>query len=100
MSEPTGTGLWMRAKEAALPISLTYALVFLGLWFILIPAGLAFDIWAFYAFGLVATVAVSLLTRRIYRQTVLERGDGYCVLRIEYVPWLNRARAKSTADTE
>ena len=100
MSEPTETGPWTRAKQAALPISLTYALVFLGLWFILIPAGLAFNIWAFYAFGLVATVVVGLLTRRVYRQTVLERGDGYCVLRIDYVPWINRARAESTGDPE
>jgi hypothetical protein len=38
---------------------------------------------------------VGLLTRRGYRQVVLERGDGYCVLRIDYLPWLNRARAKS-----
>jgi len=99
MTEPTETGLWARAMEAALPISLTYALVFLGLWFILIPAGLAINIWAFYAFGLAATVLVGLLTRRLYRQTVLERGDGYCVLRVDYMPWLNR-RAKSPRDTE
>jgi hypothetical protein len=102
MTEPSGTSSWTKLKEAALPISLTYGLVFLGLWFILIPAALTVSIWGFYAFGLVAAVVVGLLTRRFYRQVVLERGDGYCVLRIDYVPWLNRARAKSeaTADSE
>jgi hypothetical protein len=98
MSEASETGLWTRAKEAALPISLTFGLVFLGLWFILIPAGLALGIWAFYALGLAAAVVVGLLTRRFYRQVVLERGDGYCVLRIDYMPWANRARA--TGDNE
>jgi len=94
MSEPNESGVWTRITDAALPISLTYALVFLGLWFILIPAGLAFNIWAFYAFGLVATVAVGLLTRRLYRQVVLERGDGYCVLRVDYLPWRSRRRPR------
>jgi hypothetical protein len=85
-----------------MPIWLTYALIFLGSWFILLPAGLAFGVWYFYGFGLVFTVVVGLLTRRYYRQVTLEQGEGYSVIRLEYLPWLNRARARSqaTGDSE
>ena len=102
MSEPTETSLLTRAKRADLPISLNYALIFLGLWFILLPAGLAVGIWYFYGFGFVFMVVVGLLTRRYYRQVTLEQGEGYSVIRLEYLPWVNRARARSraTGDTE
>ena len=85
-----------------MPIWLTYALLFLGLWFILLPAGLALGVWYFYGFGLVFTVVIALLTRRYYRQVTLDQGEGYSVVRLEYLPWLKRARAKSqaTGDTE
>ena len=102
MSEPTETSLLTKAKRADLPISLNYALIFLGVWFILLPAGLAVGVWYFYGFGLVFTVVVGLLTRRYYRQVTVDQGEGYSVIRLEYLPWLNRARAKSqaTGDTE
>ena len=102
MTEPTETGLLTKAKRADMPIWLTYALIFLGSWFILLPAGLALGVWYFYGFGLVFTVVVGLLTRRYYRQVTLEQGEGYSVIRLEYLPWLNRARARSqaTGDTE
>ncbi len=102
MSEPAESSLWTKAKRADLPISLNYALIFLGLWFILLPAGLALGIWYFYGFGLVLTVVVGLLTRRYYRQVTLDQGEGYSVIRLEYLPWVNRARARSqaTGDTE
>jgi hypothetical protein len=102
MSEPTETSLWTKAKRADTPIWLTYALLFLGLWFILLPAGLALGVWYFYGFGLMFTVVIAFLTRRYYRQVTLEHGEGYSVIRLEYLPWLNRARAKSpaTGDTE
>ena len=45
MSEPGETSLWTKAKRADLPISLNYALIFLGLWFILLPAGLPLGVW-------------------------------------------------------
>jgi hypothetical protein len=95
MSEPTETSLWTKAKRADLPIWLNYALIFLGLWFILLPAGLALGVWYFYGFGFVFTVLIAFLTRRYYRQVTLEQGEGYSVIRLEYLPWLNRARAKS-----
>ena len=102
MSEPTETSLWTKAKRADMPIWLTYALLFLGLWFILLPAGLALGVWYFYGLGLVLTVVIALLTRRYYRQVTLDQGEGYSVIRLEYLPWLNRTRAKSqtTGDTE
>ena len=102
MSEPTEASLWTKAKRADMPIWLTYALIFQGAWFILLPAGLALGVWYFYGFGLVLTVVVGLLTRRYYRQVTLEQGEGYSVIRLEYLPWLNRARAESRAagDTE
>ena len=85
MSEPAETSLWTKAKRADLPISLNYALIFLGLWFILLPAGLALGVWYFYGFGLVLTVVVGLLTRRYYRQVTLDQGEGYSVIRLEYL---------------
>ena len=102
MSEPTDTSLWARAMRADLPIWLNYALIWLGLWFILLPAGLALGVWYFYGFGFVVAVVIAFLTRRYYRQVTLEQGEGYSVIRLEYVPWVNRARAKSaaTGDTE
>ncbi len=102
MSEPTETSLLTKAKRADLPISLNYALLFLGLWFILLPAGLALGVWYFYGFGFVFTVVVGLLTRRYYRQVTIDQGEGYSVIRLEYLPWVNRAREKSqaTGDTE
>jgi hypothetical protein len=102
MSEPTEAGLWTKAKRADLPIWLNYALIFLGLWFILLPAGLALGVWYFFGLGFVFAVVIGLLTRRYYRQVTLEQGEGYSVIRLEYVPWINRARARSQArdDTE
>ena len=102
MSELTETSLWTKAKRADLPIWLNYALISLGLWFILLPAGLAIGVWYFYGFGFVLTVVIAFLTRRYYRQVTLEQGEGYSVIRLEYLPWLNRARAKSqaTGDTK
>ena len=102
MREPTETSLWTKAMRADLPIWLSYGLISLGLWFILLPAGLALGVWYFYGFGLVLTVVIALLTRRYYRQVTLEQGEGYSVVRLEYLPWVNRARAKShsTGDTE
>jgi hypothetical protein len=102
MSEPTETSLWTKAKQADLPIWLNYSLIFLGSWFILLPAGLALGVWYFYGFGFVITVVIALLTRRYYRQVTLEQGEGYSVIRLEYLPWLNRARADAevTGDTE
>jgi hypothetical protein len=97
MTEPSETSLLTKAKRADMPIWLTYALIFLGSWFILLPAGLALGVWYFYGFGLVLTVVVGLLTRRYYRQVTLEQGEGYSVIRLEYLPWLNRARARSRA---
>ena len=96
------TSLWTKAKRADLPIWLNYALIFLGLWFILLPAGLALGVWYFYGSGFVITVVIALLTRRCYRQVTLEQGEGYSVIRLEYLPWLNRARANAevTGDTE
>lgn len=98
MTEPTEPGFVTRLKRADLPISLNYALIFLGLWFILLPAGLALGIWYFYGLGLLFTVVVGLLTRRYYRQVTVEQGEGYSVIRLEYLPWLDRARA--ARDTE
>jgi len=102
MSEPIETSLWTKAKRADLPIWLNYALIFLGLWFILLPAGLALGVWYFYGFGFVVTGVIALLTRRYYRQVTLEQGEGYSVIRLEYLPWLDRARANAevTGDTE
>jgi hypothetical protein len=97
MSEPTETGLWTKAMRADLPIWLNYALIFLGLWFILLPAGLALGVWYFFGFGFVFAFVIALLTRRYYRQVTLEQGEGYSVIRLEYVPWINRARARSQA---
>ena len=97
MSEPAETSLWTRAKRADMPISLAYALIFLGSWFILLPAGLALGVWYFYGAGLVLTVVVGLLTRRYYRQVTLEQGEGYSVIRLEYLPWIERARERSHA---
>jgi hypothetical protein len=102
MSEPIETSLWTKAKRADLPIWLNYALIFLGLWFILLPAGLALGVWYFYGFGFVVTGVIALLTRRYYRQVTLEQGEGYSVIRLEYLPWLDRARANAEVrgDTE
>ena len=97
MTEPTETGLLAKAKRADLPIWLNYAIIFLGLWFILLPAGLALGVWYFYGLGWVLAVVVGLLTRRYYRQVTLDQGEGYSVIRLEYLPWFNRARAKSQA---
>jgi hypothetical protein len=97
MSVPSETSLLTRAKRADLPISLNYALVFLGCWFILLPAGLALGVWYFYALGLALTVLIGLLTRRYYRQVTVEQGAGYSVIRLEYLPWLDRAQAPSPA---
>jgi hypothetical protein len=85
MSEPIETSLWTKAKRADLPIWLNYALIFLGLWFILLPAGLALGVWYFYGFGFVVTGVIALLTRRYYRQVTLEQGEGYSVIRLEYL---------------
>lgn len=102
MSEPTETSRWTKAKRADLPIWLNYALISLGLWFILLPAGLALGVWYFYGLGFVVTGVIALLTRRYYRQVTVEQGEGYSVIRLEYLPWVNRARAESqaTGDTE
>ena len=97
MSEPAETSLWTKAKRADLPIWLNYALITLGLWFILLPAGLALGVWYFYGLGFVLSVAIALLTRRYYRQVTVEQGEGYSVIRLEYLPWVNRARAESQA---
>lgn len=102
MTEPTEPGLLTRAKRADMPIWLTYALLFLGVWFILLPAGLAVGVWYFYGLGLVLTVVIGLLTRRYYRQVTLDQGEGYSVIRLEYRPWVDRAHPESrpTGDTE
>jgi hypothetical protein len=98
MSDPTETGRWTRLKQADLPISLNYALIFLGLWFILLPAGLAVGVWWFYGAGVVLTVVVGALTHRYYRQVTVEQGEGYSVIRLEYLPWVNRARANAPVE--
>jgi len=46
---------------------------------------------------LLFTVVVGLLTRRYYRRVTLDQGEGYSVIRLEYLPWVNRARARSRA---
>jgi hypothetical protein len=72
------------------------------LWFILLPAGLAVGVWYFYGVGIALAIVIAFLTRRYYRQVTLEQGDGYSVIRLEYLPWVNRAPAESqaTGDTE
>ena len=100
MSDATETSRWTRLKQADLPISLNYALIFLGLWFILLPAGLAVGIWWFYGVGVVLTVVVGALTHRYYRQITLEQGEGYSVIRLEYLPWVYRARANAAGEQE
>jgi hypothetical protein len=102
MSEPTETSRWTKAMRADLPIWLNYALIFLGLWFILLPAGLALGVWYFYGLGFVFAVVIGLLTRRYYRQVTIDQGEGYSVVRLEYLPWVNRARenSRATGDTE
>ena len=102
MSEPTEPSRWTKAKRADLPIWLNYALITLGLWFILLPAGLALGVWYFYGLGFVFMAVVVLLTRRYYRQVTVEQGEGYSVIRLEYLPWVDRARAASqaTGDTD
>src|SRR5215211_7471434 len=97
MSKPPETGLFAKAMRADLPIALNYALIVLGLWFILLPAGLALGVWYFYGLGVVFLVVVGLLTRRYYRQVTVDQGEGYSVIRLEYLPWVNRARAESQA---
>jgi len=100
MSDPTEIGRWTRLKQADVPISLNYALIFLGLWFILLPAGLAVGAWYFYGLGFALAVVIALLTRRYYRQVTVEQGEGYSVIRLEYLPWVDRARANAPGEQE
>ena len=97
MSDPTEIGRWTRLKQADVPISLNYALIFLGLWFILLPAGLAVGVRWFYGVGFVLSVVIGALTHRYYRQVTVEQGEGYSVIRLEYLPWVERARDRAEA---
>jgi hypothetical protein len=96
ISEPTEASRWTKAKRADVPIWLSYALIFLGLWFILVPAGLALGVWYFYGVGFGLTVVVGLLTDR-YRQETVEQGEGYSLMRLEYRPLVERARERAQA---
>ena len=100
MSDPTETSRWTKLKQADLPIALNYALIFLGLWFILLPAGLAVGVWWFYGAGFVLMVVVGALTHRYYRQVTVEQGEGYSVIRLEYLPWVERARERAETPQE
>ena len=79
MGERSGdsSGLWSKANRALLPVWATYPLLLLGMWFVLLPFGIALgDPWFFYGFGLCVGTVVALLAGRFYRMTVLEQGDG------------------------
>lgn len=76
---------------------LTFPLLFLGLLFLLMPLWVALGdaaVWTWYGFGLFWAIVIGLLARRWFRVTTLERGDGYRVVRVEY---LRRRKASSEA---
>ena len=99
MGERSGdsSGLWSKANRALLPVWATYPLLLLGMWFVLLPFGIALgDPWFFYGFGLCVGTVVALLAGRFYRMTVLEQGDGLWVIRLEFLPMLRRAQARAS----
>jgi hypothetical protein len=67
---------------------LTFPLLFLGLLFLLMPLWIALGdaaVWTWYGFGLIWAIVIGLLASRWLRVTLLERGDGYRVVRVEHL---------------
>ena len=82
-----------------LPFWLTTGLVFLGGGFVALPLALALDAeWLYYALGLVGGVLIALYARNAYRMTILERGLGFSVIRIDHRPAADEAAARAGAE--
>ena len=71
-------GLW------GLPLWTHNPLMFLGLWFLLLPVPLVLGLrWEFYGLGLVGAVGLGWWVRRNYRFTTLEKSESVTVVRSE-----------------
>lgn len=71
-------GLW------GLPLWTHNPLMFLGLWFLLLPVPLVLGLrWEFYAIGVVGAVGLGWWVRRNYRFTTLEKSESVTVVRSE-----------------
>jgi hypothetical protein len=104
MTDDADRGVWGKTTQGLLPIWAAWPLTLLGMWFVLLPLGLGLDVeWEFYAVGMVGAAAFAARTAKRYRLTVLERGDGFWVYRLERT---NRGRSgvaappEPTADSE
>ena len=102
MSFPEGTTGSSETRSArgrgTLQPWLTAPLMFLGLLFVVLPIVLAVEdaAWALYGFGLFSALVIALLARRWYRVTVIERGSGYRVVRVQS---LRGTRASASQDS-
>ena len=82
-----------------LPFWLTNGLVFLGGGFVTLPLALALDAeWLYYALGLGVGGFIALHARNAYRMTILARGFGFAVIRIDYRPAADEAAARARAE--
>ena len=71
-------GLW------GLPLWTHNPLMFLGLWFLLLPVPLVLGLrWEFYGIGLVGAVGMGWWVRRNYCFTTLEKSESVTVVRSE-----------------
>jgi hypothetical protein len=71
-------GLW------GLPMWTHDPLMFLGLWFLLLPVPLVLGLrWEFFGIGLVGALGLAVWVRRNYRFTTLEKSERVSVLRSE-----------------
>jgi hypothetical protein len=86
------------------PVWVTHAGLYFSLCFLFFPIAMAIGsafAWAFFGVALLGGIGVALVARRWYRMTVLERGDGFWLLRLESARAFSpAARATSRASVE